>query len=382
MAVGDSLADPFLWVDNSGTTENGTTTVPVPIKYYRVHLQSGITYTIETINPSNYDTFLYLYDTLAKGQALLATDDDGGVGTLSKIIFTPRLDGSYFIGIGGFATSVGNFRVSVTPEIIEIHRIRYNNVFQIFDPVVHFRRSNNVFEVLQVRSMQSNNLFQSFQVRRRITNNTFSIFDVKRFQNNNVFDAIQVRSTTGGSDQFRVWSKKGYEIFANGTFIGFLPDGVFTLTDIPLADGDYDITVKPLGNFYRDVNVQQSLKINTDSGGAGVTELLPDINDLITVIDNARTYIGWNILPQYISNTTKIGLWFGATAGINITGVPNVSIPISELLTFRYSFQQVINQWVAVATYDGADRGTPSEIELVWSNTPLDPPDYQHIEEL
>jgi hypothetical protein len=45
---------------------------------------------------------------------LLASDDDGGLGTLSLIIFNVTTSGTYAVAVGGFGGSTGNFRLSLT----------------------------------------------------------------------------------------------------------------------------------------------------------------------------------------------------------------------------------------------------------------------------
>ena len=46
---------------------------------------------------------------------MLASDDDSGPGTDSRIVYTPGSSGSYYIDAGGFGDNqIGTYRVSVT----------------------------------------------------------------------------------------------------------------------------------------------------------------------------------------------------------------------------------------------------------------------------
>ena len=53
---------------------------------------------------ANYDTYLFLYD---GNGTLIASNDDGGSGTLSRIV-SQLSEGSYYIEVGGFGSARGN----------------------------------------------------------------------------------------------------------------------------------------------------------------------------------------------------------------------------------------------------------------------------------
>lgn len=371
MAIGDSLATPNLWVDNTNSFDDAISG-GAP-RFVSLPLRAGVSYTFIVTNTFlAFDPFLTLYDTIDNGQAVLATDDNSFDAVSEPMIlsFVCPVTGIYYLGCSSLGGD-GNF------SFIGFDDLTGGNLFYF-----RSKTTNKIENFFQMRSAKVTNKILNFNViRTKLTSNTFNMKDVHKALTTNQFNINAVTRVSGTSEKFHVWAKKGYELFANGVLIGFFDEGIFTLTDIALPDGDYDIVAKPLGNFYRNVEVRQKLRINTDAGGSGVTELFPLINDLTSIIDNSQTYIGWTILPQLVSNTTKIGLWFGATSGINISGVPDVSISIGELLSFKYRFKQSVTQWVAVACYDGVDRGTKSEIELVWSTTLPDAPDFQHISE-
>lgn len=368
MAIGDSLGNPNLWVDGT-TAFNDAISGGTP-RFISLPLRKGVDYFfVVTGSGGTFDAFLTLYDTLDNGQAVLATDDNSFDSISEPLIasFVCPATGIYYLGC-----STLDFDGSFT--FLSADNLTASNIF-------YFRNktSNKISDFFQTRTLKVSNKIGLFnQIRSKLANNTFNIFNAKKLQINNGFNANDVKRIGGSGEKTDVWSKVGYEIFANGVLIGFLPEGVFTLTDVPLANGDYEIVAKPLGNFYRNVEVKQKLLIRTTGT---VVELLPPIYDLVTLINSARTYLSWTISPQLLPTTRRIGLWFSGSSGIVITGAPDASVSVGILTSYQYSFKQSISQWVAIAFYDGADRGAKSEIELPWSTVLPDAPEYQHIEE-
>ena len=83
--------------------------------WYWFSATSGIQYTIETHAHSNgntMDTVMWLYD--RNGTTELASDDDSGEGMRSKIIWMCGTSGTYYIKVGGFSSSTGDYSVSVS----------------------------------------------------------------------------------------------------------------------------------------------------------------------------------------------------------------------------------------------------------------------------
>lgn len=382
MPIGDSLGNPKLWV--GGTNTFADTRVASTDIFYSLPLDAGVPYALG-VNSGAYDTYMELYDTLAMGQASISTDDDSGAGSNALINYTPSVTGIYYIRASAFTpTDSGAFSVDSDVILNYPHKtLKTNNQFNLFS---NFKLSSilspNLFTMNKISKVKTSNKILNFNtVGRRKSNNVFNIVEVKRAKTNNKFEMLSQNKMMPHKQNRKVWSKKGYEIFANGVLIGYFPEGTFTLNDLVLADGDYDIEVRPLGNFYRNTFVRQTFRINCDAGGAGVIEIFPLIYDLVSVINQAKTNIGWTILPQINASTAKIGLWFGVSSGIVITGTPDVSINVGALLQFKYAFKQVTSQWVAVAFYEGAARGASSELELIWSVVVPDQPENQHIEE-
>jgi hypothetical protein len=121
--LNDDSGDDFS--NNSATTgavavngsTNGNLEVVGDHDWFRVQLSAGQTYTIR-LDGSGHgggtlgDSYLSLY---SGSSSFITSNDDGGGGLDSQIIFTPTTTGTYFIDAGAFADFYsGSYRVSVT----------------------------------------------------------------------------------------------------------------------------------------------------------------------------------------------------------------------------------------------------------------------------
>lgn len=369
MAIGDSLANPNLWVDGD-VAFNDAISGGTP-RFISIPLRAGqLYYFLVTGSGGTFDAFLTLYDTLDNAQAVLATDDNS-LDMVSEplISFTAPVTGIYYLGCstldfdGSFA-----FIAGADPSGAELTYFRMQSENKI----------SNIYK--NKSAMFCNNISNFFQFRSKLLANLFNIVDVHRISNSNSFSILANMKTAGSSASYsNIWKHTAYEIFANGVLIGVLPEGVTVLTDVAIPDGEYEIEARPVGNFYREVSVSQLYKVVLDSID-GVANLLPDIFNLSSIIKEARTYIGFTIKPPVSANNLKIGMWFGDSSDIDISGSPDVVFNSEPSLKFNYSYKQTVAQWVAVAFYDGSERGEKQEIELVWVTTLPDSPSFQHIE--
>ena len=72
------------------------------IEAYVVELVAGETYEFETT--AGPDTYLRLYG--SNGYSIVASDDDGGTGVLSKLVYSPSTTGTYFIEVSQYPRNV------------------------------------------------------------------------------------------------------------------------------------------------------------------------------------------------------------------------------------------------------------------------------------
>ena len=106
---------------SGGGTFDGNLTPAASMDWFNFGAVVGDVVTIETLAiAGQFDTGLSLIlGTVAAGDGpintlnSLAEDDDGGAGLLSKIVYNITATGDYAIGLGGFGSNLGNYRVSL-----------------------------------------------------------------------------------------------------------------------------------------------------------------------------------------------------------------------------------------------------------------------------
>ncbi len=87
--------------------------------WFAVTLEAGATYRIDleglvTNRGTVSDPYLHgIYDS-SSNRLSGTTDDDGGIGRNSRILFTPDDDGTYYVAAGALGSELGTYRVSVT----------------------------------------------------------------------------------------------------------------------------------------------------------------------------------------------------------------------------------------------------------------------------
>ncbi|RJL06167.1 hypothetical protein D3P06_04475 [Paracoccus aestuarii] len=74
-----------------------------------IRLEAGRSYEIQLTGQTLADPLLRLYDSNGRW---LATDDDGGPGLNSRLVFTPGQSGLYFLEADGFGGSAGSYELS------------------------------------------------------------------------------------------------------------------------------------------------------------------------------------------------------------------------------------------------------------------------------
>jgi hypothetical protein len=103
------------------------------VDWVKISVNANTTYEVkvEDINNTIIDTVISgIYD--SDGIYIPGTyDDDSGEGLNSLVLFTPSVSGDYFIGIRGYGSRDGEYKVTVTQEaqIVDDHANTVNTVF-------------------------------------------------------------------------------------------------------------------------------------------------------------------------------------------------------------------------------------------------------------
>ncbi len=225
--------------------------------------------------------------------------------------------------------------------------------------------------------------FQSLASYLSIVPSRFSSLIKQMTQIISSYASIPVYMTLTNS-QNRVFVLDGNSIFSTDslgvvTNLGFIPaTDPQTLVDVPLADGFYELAVRPSGTYWKEA---RGKKILTVSILAGVVEFsgIPLIKNLTsTVLNNFKTRVIWDSSDEFNLQATSFGLWRSPTTPVVVTGSPDFTIPITAGVG-RYSqdIQQTADEFVAVAAFDATDQATESEIFLPWDTTAPDSPHEQ-----
>lgn len=81
-------------------------------RVFNVRMSAGQTYVID-LTSSAFDPYLFLEDSTGR---LLRSNDDGGVGLNSRIVFTPTRSGTYRIVVSSYqANATGSFKLRISP---------------------------------------------------------------------------------------------------------------------------------------------------------------------------------------------------------------------------------------------------------------------------
>jgi hypothetical protein len=105
-----ACAGPTLEVGD-GIWKVGEIANPGGYQRYGFVADAGDSLVVETAVGSIGDTVLELYDT--DGTSLLASDDDGGDGLASRIVWTAPAAGRYSVIVSGYGDAVGRFAIHV-----------------------------------------------------------------------------------------------------------------------------------------------------------------------------------------------------------------------------------------------------------------------------
>jgi hypothetical protein len=157
-------------------------------------------------------------------------------------------------------------------------------------------------------------------------------------------------------------------------YIGFAQADTMELSDVPLADGTYQIEARPTDLLWDNCRVR---KMFTVTVAAGVLQSFgyPIIQNLDREIVNGQNTITWSVSGEYYAITFDFGLWLSEVTPVVLTGAPSYTMSHS---TNKSSYKKIIvqtdNKYLAVAAYSGVVRGVSSELYLPWSDTALSSP--------
>jgi hypothetical protein len=172
------------------------------------------------------------------------------------------------------------------------------------------------------------------------------------------------------------------------SLLGFIPTDAAPkeLLGVPLADGVYEIEVRPSEWFWDERRGRKVITlIAGSSGGGNTTTGLPVIQNMRREIVSFQSVIKWNVVAEYEPGSFRFGLWFGATSPVDTSGAPDQTVDyVSGQGEYQAAHAQTAPEYVAGAAYTPTERGQSAELFLEWDTVaPVSPPNqYAYREKM
>ncbi|KAA5610254.1 DVUA0089 family protein [Rhodovastum atsumiense] len=96
----------------------GSINYPYDHDWYRISLSEYSRYTIRVIGSNGFDPTLAIHD--RNGDEIAYNDDESNNSNNSRLVLSPDYSGNYYVDVGGYGSSTGDYtvRVSVAPPNI------------------------------------------------------------------------------------------------------------------------------------------------------------------------------------------------------------------------------------------------------------------------
>ncbi|GEM_PF-1081746 len=414
--------------------------------YWALYLLAGKTYVFQTRLPTAFDPYIYLYDSAGSYLAYDNSSGDDG-GGMAKITYTPTKEGWYYIivylnsGTYGsyilesvpapqsfrvFAGSTARFGARIALDaavaarfeaIREKNAAGFGDRFSVYAPAQtgnaargsarqareHARASR--FEAVKIATVVvSASRYSALQAREGRQGARFSarsgqgIVLPGRFDVRQPTDAlVPARFGALGRVEGIVPARHnalvppGWALYARNADtgevvrLGFIPADAEPkqLADVPLADGVWEIEVRPAEWYWEECRGRNVLTLIAGEAGGGGDPLqgLPAIQNLRREIVSFQTVIKWNVVAEYEPGAFRFGLWFGPASPVDTSGPPDQTVAYAagqgEYQTAR---AQTVPEHVAVAACADTEQGPAAEIFLDWDIVAPESPGNQHAQ--
>ncbi len=412
--------------------------------YWALYLLAGKTYVFQTRLPTAFDPYIYLYDSSGSYLLYDNNSGDDG-GGMAKITYTPTKEGWYYIVIYLYSGSYGSYILESVPApqsfrvfagstarfgarialdaavaarfeaIREKNAAGFGDRFSVYAPAQtgnaarvsarqareHARASR--FEAVKVATVVvSTGRYSARQAREGRHGARFSARSGQglvlpgRFHARQLTDAlVQARFGALGRVEGIVPAcnnahvPPGWALYARNADtgevvrLGFIPADAEPkrLADVPLADGVWEIDVRPAEWYWEECRGRSVLTLIAGEIGGGGEPLqgLPAIQNLRREIVSFQSVIKWNVVAEYEPGAFQFGLWFGPTSPVDTSGPPDQTVAYAagqgEYQTIR---AQSAPEYVAVAAFTDGEIGSVAEIELPWDAVAPESPANQH----
>ena len=136
------------------------------------------------------------------------------------------------------------------------------------------------------------------------------------------------------AQDLHAFARSGYRLFAlnlttgEEALLGFIPaDGPLSLSDVTLADGDYEIRVRADGSYWRDTRFTKAFPITIEDGE--IATPLPAITGLKYSRGTESLMISWTWLASDTTQTPHdFALWTATSLPVGTSGEPDQIVPV------------------------------------------------------
>jgi len=157
--------------------------------------------------------------------------------------------------------------------------------------------------------------------------------------------------------------------------------GTFTLADVPLPDGVYEVEARSDDAYWRDARSRNVTTFRLRSGEEPAPELPSVVNLTAGMTSDWWRVLSWSMAGDQGDEAFAFGVWFADVSPVDISGPPTTPLPRTRGLDhYEHYFRQTAPRWVAVAAFEGDARGQPAEVFLPWDTGAPDAPERQWAE--
>jgi len=271
-----------------------------------------------------------------------------------------------------------DFRQDIHPALSIRHDMRQNtagrlpariDIRQILNAILSVQRDRRqiISGQLPIRLDYRQEIRPSLVIRRDLRQSTTAQQSLKRFRLAKPGWAIYARNLADDSE----------------ALLGFVDADASPkmISDVALADGDYEITARASNLFWHDARDGKCLTVSV-SGGVVSVQKLPAIANLRREIRRGTPRLMWSVENDYDPPASMVfGIWISGSTPVVTSGDPDYTVPyFSGQADYFRTYTQATSQYAAVAAKTDTETGPVTEIEIAWSTTLPNSPPNQTVE--
>ncbi len=374
-----------------------------PKAWWKVKLKADTEYTIQNrfIEGMPSSSCIRLYDTDGHTQLM---SDTGSGSDYAQFNYTPTKTSQYFIVQDGYYYGdYGSYLLECSPAPLRgiatmnidrcqcrvnrenIHTSSFDIVRYILTILQNSRwqiRENNViakYDECSIRAAAQQSYRIISAIRQQIQSRHSTEFSLRMdntHRQNVICDSLL---PTG----WHLWARniETNESINLGFISADLPADQRKLGDIPLADGTWQIEVRPQHYYWSDCRSRRIATLVTENGQIASANL-PIIENLHRDIVNHKSIITWQIQSGDYPDDMHFAIWISADNPPDTSEPPIRQIPyIKGRYEYRYELTQTQTLYCTITARSKDKTAIPATISLPWQTTSPKSPENQLAKE-